>query len=402
MDGLPCGLAVDGFRWGGRMKYRVWVVALCVLTVSCTPAPTRTSATPGASIQPPIATQTPTPTPATPGTSIQTPIVTHTPTPTAAPSLRSLAQERGIWIGAAVAVEPLQSERLYAEVLAREFSMLTPENTMKFEPVHPGPDRYDFDAADAIVAFAADHGMHVRGHTLVWHYQLPPWLTGGDWTRDELIQILQEHITTVVGRYQGQVAAWDVVNEAIADDGSLRDTIWLRGIGPEYIDMAFQWAHEADPDARLFYNDYGGEGQGRKSDAIYALVQSLLQRGVPIHGVGLQMHVSLDDFPAPQDVATNINRLSALGLEVHITEMDVRIKGEATEEALAKQASVYRDMLDACLSAQNCKGFVLWGFTDRHSWIPYFFEGWDTALIFDPSYRPKPAYDALADRLAGR
>jgi len=402
MDGLPCGLAVDGFRWGGRMKYRVWMVALCVLAVSCTPALTRTPATPRASIQPPIATHTPTPTPATPGKSIQTPIVTHTPTPMVAPSLRSLAQERGIRIGAAVAVEPLQNEPLYAEVLAREFSMLTPENAMKFEPVHPGPDRYDFSAADAIVAFAADHGMQVRGHTLVWHYQLPPWLTGGDWTRDELIQILQEHITTVVGRYRGQVAAWDVVNEAIADDGSLRDTIWLRGIGPEYIDMAFQWAHEADPDARLFYNDYGGEGQGRKSDAIYALVQSLLQRGVPIHGVGLQMHVSLDDFPTPQDVATNMDRLSALGLEVHITEMDVRIKGEATEEALVKQAGVYRDMLDACLSAQNCKAFVLWGFTDRHSWIPYFFEGWDAALIFDPSYRPKPAYDALADGLAGR
>ena len=136
--------------------------------------------------------------------------------------------------------------------------------------------------------------------------QLPAWLTEGTWTRDELIAIIREHITTVVGHYRGRVAAWDVVNEGVGDDGSLRDTIWLRGIGPEYIDMAFRWAHEADPDALLFYNDYAGEGLGTKSDAIYALVQGLLERGVPINGVGLQMHVSLRWSPQPQDVAANM------------------------------------------------------------------------------------------------
>lgn len=321
-------------------------------------------------------------------------------TPTAPLSLRSLAQARGIQIGAAVAVDPLLSEPLYAETLAREFSILTPENAMKFEPVHPGPDRYDFSAADAIVNFAEEHGMQVRGHTLVWHSQLPGWLTEGNWTRDELIQILRDHIMTVVGRYRGRVAAWDVVNEAVNDNGALRNTIWLRGIGPEYLDMAFQWAHEADPDALLFYNDYGGEGLKPKSDAIYALVRDLVQRGVPIHGVGLQMHVSLDGCPTRQAVTANMDRLSALGLQVHITELDARIKDPATEEELADQAGVYRDMLGVCLSAQNCKAFVLWGFTDRHSWIPYFFEGWGTALIFDQSYRPKPAYEALVDGLA--
>ena len=192
--------------------------------------------------------------------------------------------------------------------------MLTPENAMKFGLVHPEPDRYDFADADYIVGFAEAHGMQVRGHNLVWHFQLPTWLTEGTWTRDELIDILHQHITTVVGHYRGRVAAWDVVNEAIADDGSLRDTIWLRGIGPEYIDMAFRWAHEADPDALLFYNDYAGEGLGAKSDAIYALVQGLLERGVPINGVGLQMHVSLRWSPQPQDVAANMERLGALGL----------------------------------------------------------------------------------------
>jgi endo-1,4-beta-xylanase len=299
-----------------------------------------------------------------------------------------------------VAARPLQSEALYAETLAREFSMLTPENAMKFESLHPGRDCYDFGRADAIVDFAQAHGMQVRGHTLVWHNQLPRWLTEGNWTRDELIEILREHIMTVVGRYRGRVVAWDVVNEALADDGSsLRDTIWLRGIGPEYIDMAFRWAHEADPDALLFYNDWGGEGQGCKSDAIYALARDLLQRGVPIHGVGLQMHVGLDWCPEPQDVAANMERLAALGLEAHITEMDVRIEMPATEEKLEEQACIYRDMLQVCLSAENCTAFVLWGFADCHSWVPDFFQGRGAALIFDEAYHRKPGCDALMDVL---
>jgi endo-1,4-beta-xylanase len=277
--------------------------------------------------------------------------------------------------------------------------MITPENAMKFGPLHPGRDSYDFGDADSIVDFAKSHGMEVRGHALVWHNQLPGWLIGKSWERDELIEVLREHIMTVVGRYRGRIDAWDVVNEAVADDGSLRDAIWLRSIGPDYIDMAFRWAHEADPQARLFYNDYGGEGLGRKSEAIYDLVQGLRRRGVPIHGVGLQMHIGLWPFPSPQDVAANMSRLDALGLEVHVTEMDVRIVSPVTDEKLAEQARIYGDMLRVCLSARNCKAFALWGFTDRYSWIPQFFPGSGWALIFDESYRPKPAYNALSDAL---
>jgi endo-1,4-beta-xylanase len=325
----------------------------------------------------------------------------RTPAATPVSSLRSYAQARNISIGAAVMIEPLLGEDLYAETLAREFNMLTPENVMKFGPLRPSPDRFSFHEADVIVDFAEAHAMKVRGHTLVWHHQLPSWLTESNWSRDELIRILQEHIATVVGKYRGRIRVWDVLNEAIADDGSLRDTIWLRGIGPEYIDMAFRWAHEADPDALLFYNDHGGEGLGQKADAIYTLVQDLLQRGVPIHGLGLQTHVGLDSSPQPQDVAANMDRLSALGLEIHITEMDVRIEDPATEEKLVEQARVYRDMLEVCLFTQNCTAFVLWGFTDRYSWIPSCCKGWDAALIFDKSYRPKPAYNSLIDGLAG-
>ncbi|MEM2167923.1 MAG: endo-1,4-beta-xylanase [Candidatus Bathyarchaeia archaeon] len=314
------------------------------------------------------------------------------------PPLRSIAEKCGIYIGAAVE-RGLLNIPDYAQILKREFNILTTENALKFGPVHPQPNTYSFGDADYIINFAESNRMKVRGHTLVWHHQLPDWVTQGKYAREEWINILREHIMTVVGRYRGRIYAWDVVNEAIDDSGILRDTVWLRNIGPEYIEMAFRWAHEADPQALLFYNDYGAEGLNAKSDAIYNLVKGLLEKGVPIHGVGLQMHTSLENPPSPEEVAANIKRLNELGLEVHITEMDVRIKMPAKWEDLIKQAEIYRDILRVCLSADNCKAFVMWGFTDKYSWIPGSFSGYGAALIFDESYMPKPAYYYIAATL---
>ncbi len=329
-----------------------------------------------------------------------------TPVPKFVPTLRSLAKVHGIQIGASVEAEPLKDEVLYAQTLRREFSILTPDYAMQCEEIHPAPNRYNFSGADAIVAFAEANAMQVRGHVLV-AYDQPTWLieTEANLTRNKLIEILRQHILTVAGRYRGRIAAWDVVNEAVDWDGSYRDSIWLRVIGPDYIELAFRWAHEADPEALLFYNDFDGEGLGQKSDAIYNLVQGLQRRGVPIHGVGLQMHIDLKEPPEPEDVTANMNRLAKLGLEVHITEMDVPVELPVTEEKLVAQARIYQDMLGVCLSAQNCKAFVMWGFTDRYSWItdPEYqeelFPGQGAALIFDESYHPKPAYDALIDTL---
>jgi endo-1,4-beta-xylanase len=273
--------------------------------------------------------------------------------------------------------------------------MLATEQEMKFEPIHPENDRYDFAAADWTVALAERYQMAVRGHTLVWHNTLPNWLLTGQWTRDELSGILKDHVQTVVGRYRGRVLAWDVVNEAIADDGTLRDCIWLQGIGPEYIEMAFHWAHEADPNALLFYNEGGGEGLGPKSDAIYALVKGLQERGVPIDGVGLEMHVRIDAPPDPAAVAENLARYAELGLQVQITEMDVFIDLPVTAEKLDRQALVFSQMLETCLAAPNCTAFVVWGFSDRQSWVPYYFAEYDAATLFNQAYRPKPAYEAL-------
>jgi endo-1,4-beta-xylanase len=316
-------------------------------------------------------------------------------------TLRSLAQQRGIGIGTAALMEPFQNDSTYREVLAREFNRLTPENAMKFGQLHPERDRYNFTKADALVTFAKAHQMQVHGHTLVWHQSMPDWLTQVEWTREELMDILHQHIYTVVAHYQGQLAAWDVVNEAVAGNGSLRDSIWLSRIGPEYIELAFRWAHEADPQARLFYNDHDGEGLGKKSDAIYELIKDLRQRNVPIHGVGFQMHKSIKNPPSIKQVAANIKRMGELGLEVQITEMDVQIhdgKG-TTQQKLASQADVYREMMRVCLYAPNCTSLTTWGLADHHSWIPYFFKRPDSPLLFDESYRPKPAYNALVDVL---
>ena len=168
------------------------------------------------------------------------------------PSLRALAQARGLSIGTTVNADALQDEGQYRDILAREFNMLTPEVSMKFDVTEPGRNLYSFEKADTLVAFAEAHDMLVRGHNLVWYMALPPWLATGTYSRDELMGILHEHILTEVSHYRGQVNIWDVVNEAINNDGTLRDSIWSRGIGPDYLDLAFRWAHEANPEAQLF------------------------------------------------------------------------------------------------------------------------------------------------------
>ncbi|NEO99263.1 MAG: endo-1,4-beta-xylanase [Symploca sp. SIO2E9] len=316
-------------------------------------------------------------------------------------SLRFLAQQQGIWIGAAVSAQPLKNDAHYQEVLAREFNILTPENAMKFKTVHPERLRYDFTKADAIISFAKTHNMQVRGHTLVWYKSNPDWLNKSNFTREQLLDILQEHIYTVVSHFRGKLVSWDVVNEAITPEGKMGGSLWQKVIGSEYIELAFRWAHEKDPQAGLFYNDVSGEGLGQKSDAIYNLVKDLRQRGVPLDGVGFQMHLNLKSPPKPQDVAKNIERLAELGLEVHITEMDVEINtGIGTrKERLAAQASIYSQMLQVCQEAPNCKAFVLWGFTDRHTWLRQSPDDPEAPLIFDQFYRPKPAYKALIKTL---
>ena len=315
--------------------------------------------------------------------------------------LRDLAQAREFHIGAAVAMKPFKNDDQYKSIVAREFNVIVAENCFKFDAIHPERDRYDFSDADALVEFASANNMKVRGHTLIWHNQLPAWVKEGNFTRNEAIALLTSHIETVMGRYRGKIWAWDVVNEAIErnkDPKFIRqESFWYKAIGPEYISMAFEIARKTDPDALLYYNDFNNEGMDEKADAVYRLAGSLSQRKL-IDGVGWQMHVS-NLFKIRKEHRENIRRLGELGLEVSITELDVRMKLPATPDALAKQTSTYGDLTRFCLSEPNCNSLVLWGFTDKYSWVPETFDGEGDALVFDANYAPKPAYAAIRDTL---
>lgn len=318
------------------------------------------------------------------------------------PTLRDLAAQRGFLVGTAVITNDglLSTDPVYRQTLANQYNSVAGDNAMKFSVIHPSQTRYDFSYADELVAFAQANGMVVHGHTLVWNESLPGWVTGGSFSKAQLLAVLKDHITTVVGRYAGKVASWDVLNEGVIWNGALRPDVWLNTIGPEYVDSAFVWAHRADPKAELFYNDFGIEGPGEKTDSVLALVQRLRTRGVQVDGVGFQFHAFPDGpIPPASSVQATFARFANAGFDVRVSEMDVMIPDTAGPSALLQQAVVYRDVLDACLLQSRCTGFMTWGFTDLYSWIPKSWPGYGRGLPFDADYLPKPAFDSLAARL---
>ena len=336
------------------------------------------------------------------------------PALSAAP-LHELAAARGIAFGTAVSARALANDATYREVLAREFSMVTAENELKWAATRPAEDRFEFAAADRIVDFATEHKMQLRGHTLCWNADryLPKWMLAREFTRAQVETLLHEHIRTVVGRYRGRIKYWDVINEAVANDNRpgaapLFDGFWSKHLGEDYLALAFRFAHEADPDAVLFYNDYDhGDALGAKSDRIYALLQRLLAAGVPVHGVGLQMHCNLAKPPTYAALRTNYERLAKLGLRVQITELDVYPVGVpgTLEERLQKQAAVYREVIAAAVDSRVCDAIVTWGFSDkfiqlglnRRKNLP---DNTPTLLwLWDENYRPKPAYFSVVTAL---
>ncbi len=341
--------------------------------------------------------------PATPGTpgAPATPVTN----PTDTMALRTLVRARGLRIGVGTAVGALFGTTdavgaSYARVLAREFDVITPENEMKFTALQPARGVFRFARADSMVAFARANGMRVRGHTLAWYNQVPSWVTSGTWTKDEAKALLDDHIRNVVGHYRGQLAAWDVVNEAVSDGAAtLRPGFWADRIGREYVEQAFRTARATDPDVPLFYNDYLIEGAGAKADSVYAMLRDFKARGVPVDGVGMQMHLTVGQVPATME--QNFARFAALGLKIHVTELDVRVPTPSTAAVLQTQAQNYREVFGVCLRTPACEMVVTWGFTDRASWVPGSFPGQGDALLFDASFAPKPAYRAVHDLLAG-
>ena len=319
-------------------------------------------------------------------------------------SLGQAAACSGRLLGTALSTAHL-SDETYAST-ALEFNYVTPENEMKWERVEPVRDEFSFEGGDQIVAFANQNDMKVKGHTLVWHNQLPSWVSAIT-DPDDLRAALLNHITAEVQHFRGQVVAWDVVNEAWDPNHPtvLRDSIFSELLGPSFIDDAFTAARAADPDVKLYYNDYGADGLGTKSDSVYAMVADMKLRGIPIDGVGLQMHWrSVDTLPSASDVAANMQRLGALGLDVVVSEMDFDL---CNGGSLDEQAATFHDVVAACLSQPSCKALTFWGFTDKYSWLNYF----DTScvngdtprpLLFDDDYQKKPAYTGVLNALLGQ
>lgn len=321
------------------------------------------------------------------------------PHPQQQTTLRGLASARGIVIGTAVAASPLQDNAGYRDRLGVEFNGVTPEDALKWSAVEAVRGQYDFTDADRIVAFAARHGQAVRGHTLVWHLSLPQWLTGGGFHATELRNILKGHIETMMARYRGRIAAWDVANEALAEDGSLRRGFWLDNLGPGYLADAFRWARAADPHATLYLNEYGAEQRGAKAKGLHALVKDLKAQGVPIDGVGFQTHVSATTSLSA--LGGMLRQIAALDVDVAITELDVRVPLPADPISLHLQAEVYSRAARACLSTPRCRSVTMWGFTDAVSWVPAQYFGLGAATLLDASLAAKPAYHRLARTLSG-
>ena len=309
-------------------------------------------------------------------------------------TLGAAAAGSGRYFGAALDPDAFD-EKPYRDLAASQLTSVTPENAMKWESVEPARGQFRWRGADALVAFAKAHGQKVRGHTLVWHSQLPSWLIQGQFSPPELRDLMTAHIATEAGRYRGAITAWDVVNEPFADDGEWRKSIWYEAMGPDYVALALKAARAADPEAKLYINDYGVETAGPKMRALHALVASLKRDGVPIDGVGLQSHFVAGSAPA--DVRDVMEQFAALGVDVAVTELDLRIRLPADAKSLAAQAGDYASVVRACRLTERCVGVTTWGITDDRSWIPSFFSGYGAALPFDEAYRPKPAVAAMTE-----
>jgi endo-1,4-beta-xylanase len=346
----------------------------------------------------------------------------------AAPALKDLMPP-GILVGAAI--NQRQSDGVDTAgvaIITKQFNATTPENLLKFQSVHPAADRFTFDAQDRYVAFGESHGMTVIGHNLVWHQQTPAWVFAGEngapADRDTLLARMREHITTVVGRYRGRIHGWDVVNEALAEDGTLRDSPWHRGIGDDYVARAFEFAHAADPDAELYYNEYNLWKPEKRAGAI-RLVQDLRRQGLRVDAIGVQGHWSLDT-PTMDQIEAIITDLQAAGIKAMLTELDINLlpptpnlqdlDAAARADAIAKTnlyanglpdevqqklANRYADIFRMVLRHRDeIRRVTFWGVSDGDSWLNR--GRMNYPLLWDRQHQPKPAFDAVVRVLEGR
>ncbi|KAF8126888.1 glycoside hydrolase family 10 protein [Boletus edulis] len=275
------------------------------------------------------------------------------------------------------------------------FGQLTPANSMKWDAIEPEQNVFSFTGGDQIVTLAEATGKIMRGHNLVWYSQLPNWVTYGSWTPETLTSVIETHVRTEVSHYAGKIYAWDVINEPFNDDGTMRADVFYSTLNTSYISIALRTARAADPKAKLYINDYNLEYTGPKIDAMVRLVEDLLAAGVPIHGIGFQGHFILGEV-SPSQLQTNMERFTALGLEVALTELDVRIELPVTDADLEQQKADYMSVVQTCRAVSGCVGVTVWDYTDKYSWISSTFPGYGAACPWDANLDRKPAYDGIA------
>jgi endo-1,4-beta-xylanase len=322
-------------------------------------------------------------------------LLTAAPAQAASP-LRSLAEAKGRYFGTALTAGDLNISGEMA-IAGAQFDMVTPGNEMKWDTIEPSRGSYNFVPGDRIASWAQAHNARVRGHNLVWHAQLPNWVSS--LPLNQVQGVMESHITAEVSHYKGHIYAWDVINEPFNEDGSLRQDVFYRAMGSGYLADAIRTAHAVDPDAKLYINDYNIEGVNAKSNALYSLAQSMLAQGVPLGGIGLEAHFIAGQLPS--SMLTNMQRFAALGLDVAITELDDRISLPASSAELQQQGTDYATVVNDCLAVSRCPGVSQWGVDDGHSWIPGTFPGYGAATMYDSNYQPKPAYDATVSALGG-
>ncbi|MBC8154294.1 MAG: endo-1,4-beta-xylanase [Bacteroidetes bacterium] len=332
-------------------------------------------------------------------------VVTPAPTPTV-PAPSALRDVFPFPIGAALNPNLLTSSPAYRQTAQREFSSVTAENYLKMGNVHPAQDRYDWTGSDVLVNFAEQNKQRMHGHTCIWHQSVPAWVTNFQGDSLAWEGLFKSHIQTVIGHYKGRIASWDVVNEAFTDEGTLRPSIWLTHLGPDYVARAFQYARQADPAVKLFYNEYGHEYSPKRTAAVVALAADFKRRGIPLDGLGLQMHTHIG--MADASIETAIRAVAATGLMVHISELDVRVNQAKkagyvlndadTQKQRQKFASIVRAYRTLVPKAQQ-HGITTWNVGDGDSWIPKFCSCVDFPLPFDTQYAKKPAYEGLLDGL---
>jgi endo-1,4-beta-xylanase len=320
------------------------------------------------------------------------------PASAAGSPLRQLAEGKGKYFGTALTQGNLGNSTLTG-VAGAQFDMVTPGNEMKWQTTEPSRGVFNFGPGDQIVAFAQAHGDRVRGHNLVWHSQLAPWVNS--LPLNQVKAAMENHITQEVSHYRGKIFAWDVVNEPFNDNGTFRQDVFFNafGSGPAYIADAIRTAHNADPSAILYINDFNIEGSNAKSNAMFSLVQTLKSQGVPIGGVGFESHFILGQVPS--SLQANMQRFANLGVQVAITELDDRIQLPASSQNLQQQATEFSNVVRACLSISSCPGVTQWGIGDADSWIPGAFPGFGAATMFDNNYQPKPSFTAVQHALGG-